>query len=302
MPSHDPRHAFGDALRVAVTNRGLSLGRVRAHLGAAGHTVALSTLSQWQRGRRIPTSPRSFAVVEELERVLRVPAGALRTLVDAGASATAAVAPYDDAFTRLVQQLDLSRRSALATRGAHDRLRIDAKGAMVQRRTTLTMRVCSATDRHVVAHGVETGGDVDLVSVRALGGCRLGRVLRDSEAEVVAVEIHFDRWLSPGDTVVYDVQVDDGNSVLSEGYYRWSSQETALLVTEVSFDPGHLPDHVTSYHRAHAEGPDLRAHELSLERGDRVHVGHHAAAPGVHGIRWSWPRLPLTADRGLAGI
>ena len=72
------RVAFGEALRVAVANRGLSLGRVQAHLGAAGHPVALSTLSQWQHGRRVPASPRSFAVVDELERVLRVPAGTLR--------------------------------------------------------------------------------------------------------------------------------------------------------------------------------------------------------------------------------
>ena len=36
----------------------------------------------------------------------------------------------------------------------------------------------------------------------------LRRVLRDREAEVVAVEVRFDRWLSAGDTVVFDVQFD----------------------------------------------------------------------------------------------
>ena len=43
-----------------------------AHLAATGHSVALSTLSQWQHGRRVPASPRSFAVVEELERRTRL--------------------------------------------------------------------------------------------------------------------------------------------------------------------------------------------------------------------------------------
>ena len=179
----ETRLAVGEALRVAVANRGLSLRRVQAHLGAAGHPVALSTLSQWQHGRRVPASPRSFAVVDELERVLRVPAGSLRALLDedasAGRASCAPVVSYDEAFGRLVEQLDPSRRRALVPLGAHDRLQIDAKGAMVQRRTTMTMRAVSGTDRHVVAHGVETGGDVDLVTVSALGGCRLGRVLRD---------------------------------------------------------------------------------------------------------------------------
>lgn len=289
------RVAFGEALRVAVANRGLSLGRVQAHLGAAGHPVALSTLSQWQHGRRVPASPRSFAVVDELERVLRVPAGTLRALLDedasAGRASCAPVVSYDEAFGRLVEQLDPSRRRALVPLGAHDRLQIDAKGAMVQRRTTMTMRAVSGTDRHVVAHGVETGGDVDLVTVSALGGCRLGRVLRDREAEVVAVEIHFDRWLAPGDTVVYDVQIDDANSLVSEGYYRWSAQETALLVTEVSFNRAQLPTRVDAFHRAHADGPDLRSHELALEHGDRVHLAQHDAAVGVHGIRWEFAGL-----------
>lgn len=296
----ETRLAFGEALRVAVANRGLSLGRVQAHLGAAGHPVALSTLSQWQHGRRVPASPRSFAVVEELERVLRVPAGTLRALLDDASTGRAACAPvvsYDEAFGRLVEQLDPSRRRALTPLGAHDRLQIDAKGAMVRRRTTMTMRVVAGTDRYVVAHGVETGGDVDLVTVSALGGCRLGRVLRDREAEVVAVEVHFDRWLAAGDTVVYDVQIDDANSVLSEGYYRWSAKETALLVTEVSFDRAQLPTRVDAFHRAHADGPDLRSHELALEHGDRVHLAQPGAAVGVHGIRWDWaPQVPCRAD------
>lgn len=293
MDAHDPRDAFGEALRVAVANRGLSLARVQAHLAATGHPVALSTLSQWQHGRRVPASPRSFAVVEELERVLRVTPGVLRGLVEpgVGGSGAAAVVSYDAAFTRLVDQLGAAHRRALATLGAHDRLQVDAKGAMVQRRTTMTMRVESGTDRYVVAHGVETGGDVDLVTVSALGGCRLGRVLRDREAEVVAVELHFDRWLSPGDTVVYDMQIDDANSVVSEGYYRWSSQETILLVTEVSFDRGRLPTHVSAFHRSHIDGPDRQTRELPLEQGDRVHLARHAAEPGVHGIRWDWPDL-----------
>ncbi|MGN7247774.1 helix-turn-helix domain-containing protein [Janibacter anophelis] len=291
MDATDPRHAFGEALRVAVANRGLSLARVQAHLGAAGHPVALSTLSQWQHGRRVPASPRSYAVVEELERVLRVTPGVLRGLVEPGAagSGAAAVVSYDAAFGRLVEQLGATHRRSLVTLGAHDRLRVDGQGAMVQRRTTMTMRVEAATDRYVVAHGVETGGDVDLVTASVLGGCRLGRVLRDREAEVVAVEVRFDRWLSAGDTVVFDVQFDDANSVVSEGYYRWSSQETTLLVTEASFERGHLPTHVTAFHRAHLDGPDLRTHELVLEHGDRVHQACNAAAPGLHGIRWDWP-------------
>ena len=146
----ETRLAFGEALRVAVANRGLSLRRVQAHLGAAGHPVALSTLSQWQHGRRVPASPRSLAVVEELERV---PAGTLRALLD------------------------------------------------------------------------------------------------------------------------------DANSVLSEGYYRWSAQETALLVTEVSFDRAQLPTRVDAFHRPHpfastpAHCPTAMRVVVAFPRGDAKGVG-----------------------------
>lgn len=105
------------------------------------------------------------------------------------------------------------------------------------------------------------------------------------------------REVAAGDTVVYDAQIDDANSVLSEGYYRWSGQETALLVTEVSFDRAQLPTRVDAFHRAHADGPDLRSHELALEHGDRVHLAQPEAAVGVHGIRWDWaPQAPCRAD------
>lgn len=87
---------------------------------------------------------------------------------------------------------------------------------------------------------------------------------------------------------VYDVQIDDANSMLSEGYYRWSAQETPLLVAEVSFDRAQLPTQVDAFHRGHADGPDVRSHELALEHGDRVHLAQHAAAVGVHGIRWEF--------------
>ncbi|MCT1618218.1 hypothetical protein ACFY2Y_13950 [Janibacter hoylei] len=67
--------------------------------------------------------------------------------------------------------------------------------------------------------------------------------------------------------------------MLSEGYFRWSAQDSALLVTEVSFERSCLPVHVRAFHRAHVDGPDLQAHELALEHGDRVHLVRPEAAP-----------------------
>src|SRR4051812_6979901 len=81
---------FDAALRAAVRSRGLTLDRLRAHLARRGVTVALSTLSDWQHGRRRPAIARSLPVVSALEDVLGLRSETLvELLVDPGASTPA---------------------------------------------------------------------------------------------------------------------------------------------------------------------------------------------------------------------
>ncbi|WP_409484931.1 hypothetical protein [Arsenicicoccus dermatophilus] len=293
MPDGATRAEFAAGLHAALVRRGLPLARVQARLAAADHPVALSTLSQWQHGHRVPRSPRSLAVVAELERILETPPGALTVLAGLVSAGTAdrvrQVVTYAGAFTHLVQELGATSYGALETLGTHDRVTLDAVGALRRRRTVTVLRATAPTDRHVIAHGMDPGGDVDKVTVRARSGCRLGRVLRDAEAGVVAAELHFDRWLGVGDTVVPEVQIDHTDVVPSTEFYRWSTTPVPLLVVEAHFDRALVPTTVQAYSRPRSDAPDTTSQELPIVGGDRVHLVRQPADPGVEGIRWTWP-------------
>ncbi|WP_050346625.1 hypothetical protein [Arsenicicoccus sp. oral taxon 190] len=283
---------FAAALEEALSRRRLPLARVQARLAAVGLPVAVSTLSQWQHGHRVPRSPRSLAVVDELERILAVPAGSLRQLVDEADDRPVPGRPvvsYAEAYDNLLEQLGMQATPPLEILGAHDRILLDHRGSLVSRRTTMALRMTAATDRQAIAHGVDPGGDVDLVRITAIAGCRLGRVVRDRAAGVVVAELHFDRRLSAGETVVHEVEIEDGNDALAHDYFRWSLSEIPLLVLEVTFDRRLVPTTVHEFARRRSDAPDAETRELSLAGGDHVHVVHQPAAAGVHGIRWSWP-------------
>src|SRR4051812_1528119 len=72
---------FDAALRAAVRARGLTLERLRAHLARRGVPIALSTLSDWQHGKRRPSVAGSLRAVLALEDVLGLPPKTLVRLV-----------------------------------------------------------------------------------------------------------------------------------------------------------------------------------------------------------------------------
>lgn len=75
--STGPFHA---ALRAAVRARGLTLERLRSHLGRRGIAVGISSLSDWQHGRSRP-GPGSLPAVYALEQLLGLRADSLVRLL-----------------------------------------------------------------------------------------------------------------------------------------------------------------------------------------------------------------------------
>ncbi|MBO3747913.1 hypothetical protein J5X84_17715 [Streptosporangiaceae bacterium NEAU-GS5] len=72
---------FDEALRAAITARGLSLERLHVRLAERGVRISLASLSNWQRGRSRPERSASLAAVRELEAILGLPAHSLVTLL-----------------------------------------------------------------------------------------------------------------------------------------------------------------------------------------------------------------------------
>ncbi|MFD0630293.1 multiprotein-bridging factor 1 family protein [Catenulispora yoronensis] len=72
---------FAEALRAAITARGLSLDSLQRRLSDRGVRVGTATLSCWQNGRRRPERPDSLRAVSALEEILGLPGGSLLVLL-----------------------------------------------------------------------------------------------------------------------------------------------------------------------------------------------------------------------------
>lgn len=77
MPT-DQDAQFSDRLSAAISRQTLTLDQIVERLGQSGTSISAATLSYWQRGRSLPTREASLAVIDELEKVLRLPVGHLR--------------------------------------------------------------------------------------------------------------------------------------------------------------------------------------------------------------------------------
>ncbi|MET9105661.1 hypothetical protein ABZX29_03620, partial [Streptomyces zhihengii] len=77
---------FHQALRAALSVRGLPLQRVQHHLAHRGIKVGVTSLCYWQQGARRPRRPESLRAVRALEEVLELPAQSLIRLLGADAA------------------------------------------------------------------------------------------------------------------------------------------------------------------------------------------------------------------------
>ncbi|MBO3143542.1 hypothetical protein [Dermatophilus congolensis] len=254
--------------------------------------MALSTISQWQHGHRLPRSPRSLAVVDELERILGTPPGALRTAAIGTPQSHRSdlhVVDYAERLEALTADLGALPSAAFATLGNHDQVTIGPRGGLIRRRSLTVMRVMESTDRLVVTHVGEKNSDISQASIRPVRGTRLGRVLRDTETNLIAAQLLFDRTLDRGELIVHEVEFDLPGDTLARDYFHWVTHEVTLLTVEVTFDRTYRPSTTTSFFRPRSQAPDTCCHELRLDHGDRAVLVQQPASAGIHGIRWEWP-------------
>lgn len=77
----DGRDSFSSAFGAALTASGISLSSLQRRLVARANPVSIATLSYWRSGERTPEGAASLAAVEDIERLLSMPPGALGGLV-----------------------------------------------------------------------------------------------------------------------------------------------------------------------------------------------------------------------------
>lgn len=296
---------FHHALRLAIAYRGLSLSRLRAHLGLRGVQIGQSTLSYWQRGLRQPEVPKALPAVRALESVLQLPPDALVVLI--GPRTTRArghqmAASFHDIRSgdmgSVVDQL-LAELGAYPTANrynadlemlsVHDVVTFDAAHRQVSVRTRLVTRARRhGPDRYVTVYNGDPGcriADVELITAE---GCRVGRMRRNPAAETMATELLFDRKLAEGDIHVFCFEVRDDSGAASPGYFRMLRDQCSSYLVQLKFVLGELPARCTRQFRTRDDAVPVEAEELPCDMGGVTSGYFRDAGPGLAGIDVEW--------------
>lgn len=290
----EPTPVFAETLRAAIEARGLTLGRITAHLLARGVRVSVATLSYWQSGRSHPERRSSQVVVKHLEEILWVAPGTLTRLLDQPKRRLTGVPhrlpvgalwPRPDQIEEAISHVDMGWDDRLSRISHHDRFIV---GPDRDERSTISRQVLRANadgpDRWVVIMHLDEH-DRPLPLVRPLRHCELGRVVRKPEAGLLVAELLFETPLKRGETVITEHElVNQPPYPAATNYERKFRMPVREYVLEVCF--AEIP----------AECEQYTVTETGEERVRRVQVGTdgtvHGVAldfgPGCYGFRWRW--------------
>ncbi|GAA3666974.1 hypothetical protein GCM10022267_61770 [Lentzea roselyniae] len=280
---------FAEALRTAITNRGLGLERLREHLAQHGVSVSMTTLSYWQTGRSRPERMKSLQAVVHLEHILQVPPGHLSELLGPprprGRWLRKAPAPMSafwpdpshvehallDVETRWDDQLIRVSQQDFVTVGA------DRTERSFRSRQVLSASM-NGPDRWVVIMNSDEYGR-PLPELRALKNCEIGRLVQDEDRGFLVAELMFDRVLRKGESIVIEhelVNQDEELSPLAFSYERAFRLPTREYVLELTFE-GAAPASVVQLADNSQVEPSRTLLDVSLD-----------VQPGVRGFRWDW--------------
>lgn len=290
---------FSEAFRAAVTASGLSLDRIQDRLRQRGISISTAALSYWQTGRSRPGRRQSVTTVAHLEDVLGLPAGSLVSLIEpqrrrSGHTPTPGLDHHElwsphEQVRSLWQSLDTRWDEQLARLSHHDRLVVDEhRRERVLWSRAVVRALVDGPDRWLfVLRG--TTSDAPNPRLEHLRNCGLGTVSMDRTTGLIAGELLFDQPLRAGQTMVleYQIHYPDGGPT-AWCFERKLRHRVREYVQEICFAESPRPQRVEGYFAAQVDEPCLTT-ELRPTSSGSAHQVTLDAAPGVHGIRWTWP-------------
>ncbi|PQZ55050.1 MULTISPECIES: hypothetical protein [unclassified Microbacterium] len=296
-PTGDRPNAFAAALRAAVSERGITLARLRQQLADDGNAVSMATLSYWRSGARQPEGAQSLGVVEGIEDRLRLRRGHLSALLGPSARLGAVPPP------RLPFDEERENRETAETLAA---LRSSPQDVLRDLSTQMTVQVGaegaveSIVMRSLVqaTHGIIT--ELPLVDVapeetEALSvisdvvGGRIDREYLHPGRLLSGVVIALDEPITVGDTtlVEFTETFPPGYPPRQSAWHATSRPARETLIW-VRFHPDAQPSWCEEY----VETEDDYVCVMRSVRSGSVHVSRHGFGPGVLGIRWGYDGDP----------
>ncbi|WP_394618322.1 XRE family transcriptional regulator [Lentzea sp. JNUCC 0626] len=278
---------FAQALRTAITNRGLGLERLREHLSQNGVSVSMATLSYWQTGRSRPERQKSLQAVVHLEHILQVPPGHLSELLGPprprgrwlrhAPAPMSAFWPFPSPVEHALHDLDTQWDDQLLRVSQQDFVTI---GADRTERVFRSRQVLSASmngpDRWVVIMHVDDHHR-PLPQVNALKNCTVGKTVEEPAEGLLVAELLFERPLRKGESVVIEHElVNQAPCPPASNYERKFRLPTREYVLEVTFE-GDAPSAVTQVADGSEVKPDRTLLDVALD-----------VRPGTRGFSWTW--------------
>ena len=293
---------FAATLAAAVKARGLGLERLRHHLARADCSVSVATLSSWQSGTALPTSPRSMATVAELELVLLLPPGDLvrrveRELADRRSPGQAAVIGTPLLPAGLLDEARAAwghlPQTSVAALSVHDILRVGPGAQQTELSSRVMLRaLISGTARCLL--GFDVGACEGGVVVGA-SHCTVTRQIRDHNLGTLVAEIVFPHPLEVGELILVEYTLTHGPGPDANILERAVVGSLHELVLGVEFvDPA--PAEVTLGYRPGlaVDAPPTWTRSVKTVGGAAQYVVLEPPE-GVYGLYWpaldlSWPR------------
>ncbi len=298
---------FSVVLSDAIERRGLTLSRIRVRLQAAGVGVSNATLSYWRTGQTVPTRARSLHTIVELERILRVPPGTLVDRVPRPVPRTGRrLRPWQkglatsDIIRQVIADLGVDVPNAFRRLSVHDVSVIDAERLEVTRRTRMVLQATHDGARRwpvvCVDPAAALGGEP--ITVVAVAGCRVDRLIDIPERDLLVAEMAAPRPMTRGEVIcvehrlVRDIPADPavparaGTATVLERVVPERLRELVLMVEFRGTVPAAMEASVRGIEGARVgEGTEPRP--VAVHDGVAQWCGIDLP-PAAYALRWRW--------------
>ncbi|WP_334151591.1 hypothetical protein [Microbacterium sp.] len=286
--------SFSSAFSAALSASGISLSSLRRRLIARANPISTATLSYWRSGERTPEGATSLAVVDDIERLLDLPTGALVRLIPERVRLGTLHAPHNP-FTEEQIRSALAETLAILdappldiTRELSSQVVADvAADGLLRRRTARTL-IQSVVPQPVDHVTYTLLSEVDTIErpEMTVHGARIVRDHLHASGHVYAYVMQLDQPLTLGASTMIEVTME------SRQEYAWQPETGAYVVRPIHdlvlwtrFHPDAVPDWIEELEQTDdTEGPVTRP----LRPQPSVHQSRRDFGPGTLGIRWGY--------------
>ncbi len=289
----DQGGAFAAALRAAISDRGITLARLRSQLIDDGNPVSMATLSYWRSGDRQPEGPQSLSVVDGIEDRLGLHRGHLGSLLipttRLGPIAPPRL-PFDEEREQreteeTLRELRAAPQDALRDLSTHMTVFVGADGAVEKTIMRSLVQATRGTITEVPLIDVAPIETDVMSAISDVVGGRIDREYLHRGRLVSGVVIALDEPITTGGTTLFEFTetFPPGYPPRQSAWHATSRSARESLIW-VRFHPDALPSWCEEYIETEGEYTSV----MRSTNGGSVHLARHGFGPGILGLRWGY--------------